>query len=472
MNHMQIFWSLVLIGILLLISKIIKSQITILEKLYLPSSIIAGFLALLLGPQVLGRFLEQHPSGIFSDSMIQVWKGLPGVLISVVFAALFLGKKLPRPRQIWQKAGPQVALGQTMAWGQYVVGISLTLLVLTPVFGINPLAGALIEIGFEGGHGTAAGMAQTFKSLGFAEGADLALGLATIGLVSGVVLGTILINWGVRRKLITLAPFKEPATPDDVPTMEELHELRIGREQETKPTDPLSVHLGVVGLAVGLGWGLKQVLLAIEAHTWGGPDGVQLIAHVPLFPLAMIGGVLLQLFIDKAGQGHHISRPLMNRISGTALDFTIVAALATLSLTAIGNHLIPFLSLATAGIVWTLFCFLILAPRIIPTHWFERGLGDFGQSTGVTVTGILLMRMADPQNKSGALESFGYKQLLFEPIVGGGLFTAAAMPLMVQFGSVAVLALTGTITLFWILFGFWLFKKSKLNSSQSNTVQG
>jgi glutamate:Na+ symporter, ESS family len=50
---------------------------------------------------------------------------------------------------------------------------------------MNPIAGALIEIGFEGGHGTAAGLAGTFETFGFAEGADLALGLATVGLVAG-----------------------------------------------------------------------------------------------------------------------------------------------------------------------------------------------------------------------------------------------------------------------------------------------
>ena len=34
-----------------------------------------------------------------------------------------------------------------------------------------------------------------------------------------------------------------------------------------------------------------------------------------------------------------------------------------------------------------------------------------GQSMGVTATGILLLRMVDPENKSGAFESFAYKQL-------------------------------------------------------------
>jgi ESS family glutamate:Na+ symporter len=49
------------------------------------------------------------------------------------------------------------------------------------------MVGALIEIGFEGGHGTAAGMRPVFEQLGFGTGADLAVGVATVGIVGGVV---------------------------------------------------------------------------------------------------------------------------------------------------------------------------------------------------------------------------------------------------------------------------------------------
>lgn len=121
--------------------------------------------------------------------ILEVWATLPGLLINIIFATLFLGKKIPELRDIWNNAGPQVAHGQTIAWGQYVIGIILTIMVLTLFFAINPMAGALIEIGFEGGHGTAAGMGETFNNLGFSEGTDLALGLATIGILSGVILG-------------------------------------------------------------------------------------------------------------------------------------------------------------------------------------------------------------------------------------------------------------------------------------------
>jgi glutamate:Na+ symporter, ESS family len=475
MTNWDIFWGLTTIGIVLVLARMLKSRVRLFQKLFIPSSIIAGFLILLAGPQLLGYLIrtfgdEAAPfaSGLFPESFIQIWSGLPSILISVVFAALFLGKPIPSFREIWMRAGPQVMFGQTLAWGQYVVGIALCLFVLTPFFGTNPLAGALIEISFEGGHGTASGMSEAFESLGFPEGASMALGLATIGLVSGVLIGTVLINLAARRGVIPLraqsAALADPLfAPDisDADSANDLRDLYQQKAQEARTMDPLSVHLGVVGLAITLGWLLKEALLFIEARTWGGQGGFELFKHVPLFPLAMIGGVIIQIVVDKTRQQHHINRRLMNRISGTALDFTIVAALGTLPLRTLGEHMGPFLLLALAGVVWNVFALLVLAPRLIPLNWFERGVGDFGQSMGVTVTGILLMRMADPTNESGALESFGYKQLMFEPIVGGGLFTAMSMPLLAHFGPVPILALTTFIMSFWILLGYRLFGRRR-----------
>ncbi len=54
--------------------------------------------------------------------------------------------------------------------------------------------------------------------------------------------------------------------------------------------------------------------------------------------------------------------------------------------------------------------------------------------------------MVDPENRTGAFESFAYKQLFFEPIVGGGLFTAAAPALIARFGSISILLLTSELT--------------------------
>ena len=460
----QLFVALLLIGLILLLSTMLRAKVGWMRRMFLPSSVVGGLIVLLLGPEVLGA-LAGSPftdgAGLFPDYVAESWAALPGLLINVVFAALFLGKPIPGLRTIWLRAGPQVVVGQTMAWGQYVVGLSLALLVLAPVFGMNPMAGALIEIGFEGGHGTAAGMADTFAELGFEEGADLALGLATVGIVSGVLVGTLLINIAARRQIISTNTGHDD--PDALmqdngsPSRQEIREFQKDLEQEAGTTDPLSIHLGLVGIAIVIGWLILQGLQAIEQFTWARDGGLEIMAHVPLFPIAMIGGVIVQLCVIKRGWERHISARTMSRIAGTALDYTIVAALATLSLTTLGDFLVPFLLLATAGIGWSLFVLLVIAPRVIPENWFERGIGDFGQSMGVTVTGLLLMRMADPKNTSGAFESFGYKQLMFEPVVGGGLFTAAALPLIAQFGATAILILTSLLTLAWLAFGLLYF---------------
>ncbi|HAX87191.1 MAG TPA: sodium:glutamate symporter [Cyanobacteria bacterium UBA11370] len=465
-NLKDVFFAFILIALLILAGRFIHQKVHWIQRLYLPESIVAGVLALLLGPQILGAiattvwgsnsFLAQ---GLFPESLQMVWSQSPSVFINVVFAALFLGESLPSPREIWNKAAPQIVFGQSLAWGQYVVGILLTLLILIPLFQIDPIAATLIEIAFEGGHGTAAGMKETFIDLKFSEGADLALGLATVGIVSGIVTGTILANWGRRKGHIRSIQqnVDEPEWFEDY-THNQTPETKRARARLMRNLliDPLSLNFGFVGLAIAIGWLILNGLIWIESITWG-RGGFELMTYVPLFPIALIGGIIVQLIMERLGIAPLIIRPLMNNIAGVALDIVVVTALATISLNVLENNLGPFLILSLGGITWNVFGFLYLAPRLFPSYWFERGICDMGQSMGVTATGLLLLRMVDPDNRSGAFESFAYKQLLFEPIVGGGLFTAAAPVLINRFGLVSVLLLTGGILAAWLIFGFITF---------------
>ena len=471
----DVFFAFVLIGILILIGRLIQQKTRWIQKLYLPESVVAGAIALLLGSEVLGAIVSSFggdnsllSQGLFPDSIRAVWQQAPSVFINIVFAALFLGETIPEPKEIWRKAAPQVVFGQTLAWGQYVIGISVTLLILVPLFQISPLAGALIEIAFEGGHGTAAGMQETFANLNFPEGGDLALGLATVGIVSGIIAGTVLANWGRKKRYIqTLQtegqylPEYEGILPEDPSQDEEKEMIRQKRAKlmENLLIDPLSLNFGFVGLAVTIGWLILKALVGLESLTWG-QNGLQLMVYVPLFPMTLVGGIIVQLILRKLGLSALIIRPLMNNLAGLALDIVVVSALASISLKVLGNNLGPFLILSIVGIAWNIFAFIYLAPRLIPSYWFERALGDMGQSMGVTATGILLLKMVDPKNKSGAFESFAYKQLFFEPIVGGGLFTAAAPVLIAKFEPMTILVLTGILLLFWLIVGFILFGKS------------
>ncbi|AFY49783.1 Na+/glutamate symporter [Nostoc sp. PCC 7524] len=463
----DVFWAYILLAILILVGRWIRQRLWFLRSLYIPSSVVAGIIALLLGGGALGAVVKAiNPAsplvkGIFPENIQAVWSQSPSIFINIVFATIFLGQYVPGLQEFWRKAAPQVAFGQTIAWGQYVVGLLLGITVLTPIFGLPPIAACLIEIAFEGGHGTAAGMAPTFTELGFVAGADLSLALATVGLVSGVIAGTILIQWGrsTGRIQISREPLAESGNTDSH-APEEHPSIKVARENLFRELliDPLSLHFGFVGLAIAFGWLILEALRWIESITWG-RGGLQLMTYVPLFPIALIGGIIVQYILIRTGRTYLISRPLMERIGGLALDVTIVTALATISLSVLGDNLAPFLVLSIAGIAWNVCAFIFLSPRLLPFYWFERGIGDMGQSMGVTSTGLLLLRMVDPDNRSGAFESFAYKQLLFEPIVGGGLFTAAAPPLIAKFGPIPVLLLTAFILTFWLIFGFYNCKQ-------------
>ncbi|MFP4133079.1 MAG: sodium/glutamate symporter [Halothece sp.] len=456
----DVFAAFIILGLFLLLGRFLKEKIEIFKQLYLPESILAGVVALLLGKEGLGNFVPADNflanQGLFPKDVAIVWSQAPSIFINLVFATLFLGETIPSPKEVWRKIAPQVAFAQILAWGQYVVGLTVTILILTPLFGINPIAGALIEMSFEGGHGTAAGMAEVLDTFGFEEGSELALGLATVGLIAGVVTGTILINWGSRKGHLIAEDDQTLSLQEEKISAESVQAEYEGLSKNIL-IDPLSINLGIVAIAVTVGWLILEALQELERLTWAKIE-IEIMNYVPLFPMALIGGLIVQLTMKRLGIDNLILRPLQKNIAGVSLDAVIFSAIASISLSVLGTNLIPFLILSIAGITWNISAFLFFAPRLLPTYWFQRGIGDMGQSMGVTATGLLLLQMVDPNNETGALESFAYKQLLFEPIVGGGFFTAAAPILIFQLGPIPVLILTASLLVFWIIFGWINFK--------------
>jgi ESS family glutamate:Na+ symporter len=423
-------FSFIIIGMLLLVGKWIRIFTPFLQNFFIPSSMIGGLIALLLGPEVLGAFGVNvfDDGGLFPAEMIEVWSVLPDLLISVIFASLFLGQTIPNIKEIWKISGPQITFAHFISWGLYVIGITLTLFVLTPYFDMNPAAGALLEISFVGGHGTAAGLSGTFESLGFEEGRDLAVGLATVGVLSAVFVGIALINWGARKGKTEVLQKPEDISDEQKKGLiaKENQQEEPAGHQTTKSEfiETLTVHLAYIGLAILIGFLILEGLILIEEAFW--VDNIELFAHLPLFPLAMVGAVIVQIFMSKAVKHQMLDRGVINRIQGLALDILIVSAIATLSIAVIADYLVPFILMSVAAIGWNLFAFFVLAPKMMPDYWLERAIGDIGQAMGMSAAGLLLIKLADPEGESPAKEGFSYKQLMLDLIVGGGLVTAAS----------------------------------------------
>ena len=438
---------------LLVCGKLLRLYVPFLQRLYLPSSVIGGFVGLAL----LSCFRAHVPA-----EWIACAQKMPGFLINVIFATLFLGVETPRLGKIVRVAFPQLCFGQLLAWGQYVLGLGLAGFVLAPVFGVPPAFGNLLEIGFQGGHGTVGGMAESFRSFGWEAGIDLGLTVATAGMIIGVVLGMALVNWAHRRGYV-----REVRAFEERPAHERrgihLPDARPAAGRQTvfsDSIDSLAWHVAIVGLAVGLGYLILLGLQRAEVALF--PDAAtRLFKGFPLFPLCMIGGVLLQLAVRRCGGSLLVDHGQMQRISGAALDFLVLSAVATIKIAVVAANWMPLLAIILAGTLLRLALVVFLAPRLFREAWFERAIAEFGQSTGVTATGLLLLRTVDPENKTVAAASFGYKQLLHEPFMGGGLWTAFALTLVYTVGWRPVWLLSVAMTVLWSAAAFAVIRRGR-----------
>ena len=432
-----------LLAILLVLGKTLRILIPFLQRCYLPSSVIGG---------VIGLIVFQCFPGLVSAETVSAISKIPGFMINVVFATLFIGVVTPPLRTIFRTAFPQLCFGQLLAWGQYVIGFALVGFVLIPLFGVNPGFGNLLEIGFQGGHGTVGGMSESFRAFGWEDGIALGYTVATAGMVVGVTVGVLLVNWAGRRGYVkNIRSFAE---------QDKLQQQGIYAHSERPHAgwqtvycdsiDSLAWHISLVGIAILIGFGMQKGFQAAEIKLF--PDAsLRILKGFPLFPFCMIGGLLLQKSSRLVKIDRLIDHAQMQRIAGAALDFLVVSAMATIKLSVVVQNWQSLLLLIILGTIFSIAMVIFAAPRIFKDSWFECAIADFGQATGVTATGLLLLRTVDPESKTCAAQAFGYKQLLHEPVMGGGLWTAMALTLLYKFGWKIMLIISASALLIWII---------------------
>ena len=428
---------------------VLRVKVKIFQKIFLPSSIIGGFIGLICGPFIID---------IIPEFIMTTWQQIPGILINLVFATLFLGVLIPGIRQLWSQGGSQLCYGMIIGSGQYFIGLLITVLLLTPLFNVPHAFGTILEIGFAGGHGTAAGMEEVFNKIGFPAGSALAYMSATVGIIVAVVGGILYINIAIRKGYCQNIDARK-----GIPEYKKSGLIKNDEDRYTISTatvatesiEPFAFHFAVTAIAVLVGWvmllGVRKIHPVLEGF--------------PLFPLAMIGGMIVQIISKPLRIDRYYDKKSFDRILGISLDLLVVAAISSLKLDLFLANLWPFLILMAAGIAWVFFCLIYLAPRMLPTNWFERGITEYGMQTGVTAIGLLLLRLVDPEYKTDTAQSFGFKQMLYEPFFGGGFITATAPFIIISMGIWWSIAFSGIVMIAFFflswLNGWVMLKPSK-----------
>lgn len=112
--------SIILLGVVYVVAWLIQRGLGLLKRSRLPASIVAGFIVLLLGKQ--GIDGTAVGAGLVPPGVEEVWSAIPGLMISVVFAAIMLGRNLPPLRGLWRAAKPHFIMGTFLSFGQFALG--------------------------------------------------------------------------------------------------------------------------------------------------------------------------------------------------------------------------------------------------------------------------------------------------------------------------------------------------------------
>ena len=219
-------WDLVidfsLLSLLIVIAAVLKARIRVLRKLIIPTSMIAGFLGLLVGKEVLGLI----------DLNVDLLGNLVYHLMAIGFIALSLKERNVKQSPAIINSGILIVSTYLV---QGLVGFGLFMILVSTIYpDFFPGIGLLLPLGFGQGPGQAYSIGTQWEQLGLVGGGNLGLTIAGIGFIWATVVGIILMNIlvsKIKKQNYHEATFNgheqlvETSKPDEIPLSDAIDKL-------------------------------------------------------------------------------------------------------------------------------------------------------------------------------------------------------------------------------------------------------
>lgn len=406
-------WDVMVICLFLGLATYIRRSFKFFRRFFIPNAIIAGFIGLILGPQILNLipFNADHMGTIIYH------------LMSIGFTALALKDRNTLKNKDIINTGIIIVNGYVL---QGILGFGLSVLMAyTFLPDLFPVFGMLLPLGYGQGAGQAYSMGKQWESLGFANGGNIGLSIAALGLLWACAGGIPLMNYMIKVKKVK--PSHILTSPK-----ENIGEGPVEKENvgNTESVDGFTIQLftiGIIYLATYLTLlGSSEVLK--NFGTFGNTLSTMLWGFS--FIIAALYAILFRFILNTLKKKKLITREytsnfLLERISGAAFDFMITASIAAISITILKQYLIPTMVIGTLGGIATIIYVVYLGKRMYKTDVLENILGLYGNLTGVVSTGLALVKEIDPK-----LESSAGRNLVLGS--GAGLFVGFPLMLLLN----------------------------------------
>ncbi|MFO7802150.1 MAG: sodium/glutamate symporter [Desulfovermiculus sp.] len=391
-------------ALLLFVGKIMRTKISFFQNYFIPASVIAGFLGLFLGPQLLDVIPFSTVMGKYA------W-----LLVVLLFATFPLGQKqFTSKKAVIDKAGSTFFFNLFAEVAQFALAAVLGLTIMKLLWpGLHEGFAWMLPAGFAGGHGYATAIGGTLEKFGLENAVSVGMTMATIGLLAAIFGGVVLIKMATRREYTRIVK-EAKELPESLRTgiIPENERSSVG-EQTVSPMsiDPLAWHAALILAAALGGIYLTQWIASIPWLSIGGNP-----LYMPEVCTAMIAAIGVQKLLRWVKLDHVVDKQIVTRIGSCLSDFMVGFGVASIQISVVLTFWQPMLFLIMAGIAWVVFNLYVMAPRMLNNYWFERGIFNYGWCTGVVAFGVTLLRIVDPDFKSGTLEDYGLAYIIIAPI--------------------------------------------------------
>ena len=373
----------------------LRSVVKPLRKLYLPSGLIGGALALVMGPQVLG--LIKIPEN---------WSSMASPMINIVLTTTLFGISISLSKM--KSFAGAISSNLLSYFSQLAVGILAALGLQKIWTGLPREWGVMTVFTYWGGHGAATSSGTLFEELGIEGMLSVGLILATLGLIVAMVVGMVWVNIGVRRGWAR-------ALPDAKNKEDERKNDYIPRDKQ-KPLGHATVASDSInGLAlqmcfVFLSMWIGSVIFGAVAKA------IPAASNIPSLLYGIVGAIIVWFVLRKTHLDQYADTDTIDNIGGVALEICICSATATLDLNFFANNLAPIMIHMLVVILLMSFVCMVLMRRWFGEDWFPLALMFFGAGCGSTPSGLALARCVDPDVKTESWEAFGVAQGCFVPV--------------------------------------------------------
>lgn len=460
----QLLQALSLLSVLLLVGTFLRAKVKLFQSLYLPASVIGGFIGMIISPEILGRFSNYS----IYEEWIKTYSLLPGILSVPIFAAIPLGMFLNENKNIKSMYPSKVlicfGLFQCASMSQSAIGYATNMFFskINPQLNMYRTFGYELSAGFAGGHGLAAATGKLLEGFGIPQweiAQGVALTTATIGLIGGIVFGIIFINLAVRKnKTKIIKRINDNADKSvEVGYNKDINKQNsLGRETFLSSSiETITFHLAIIFTVCGIAY---IVLNFVKKMNIAGLN------VLPVWTYSMIIMFALNFIIKKLNLVWMVDAKVKAKIMGTLSDFAIVSAMTSLPIKAIINYIAPITVMCILGFIITyLLVFPLNSFFFKEDYSFERAIISWGTLTGVLITGMTLLKICDPEYKSPALSEFS---LGFSLMSVTGLLIVPILNTVLAVGSTFDNFITAIISaILYFAFAFMIFSFRKKSNN-------